>query len=155
MRKCKKVMTIEQIQKNFDSVLTEVQAGRMLKIEAVARITGIAISYSHLFNHAQFPVLEKKQAQLITSVARASQVGEYQLLSRDRSGRVGEARQICFYLMRNKQGLSTIEIGKIFNRSHATVLYGLNRIKGFLSINEPSIERLLNDSVKNYTEVKL
>ena len=74
---------------------------------------------------------------------------ESSLRSNQRNKVVSEARQVAMYLMQSMIGLSTTDIGKELARDHATVLYGIDRIKIALEKTSSGIADNLRDIVSN------
>jgi chromosomal replication initiator protein len=64
---------------------------------------------------------------IIEVVAAASGIGRRELLSRRRARRTVEARQAAMWLARQAAGRSYPAIGRVFNRDHTTVIYGVSR----------------------------
>jgi chromosomal replication initiation ATPase DnaA len=68
---------------------------------------------------------------------------------------VTTARQIYCFVARELTGCSLYEIGKAVNRDHATVLYSINTIQGYIDIGDREIidiktdvaQRISNESI--------
>jgi len=52
------------------------------------------------------------------------------------------SRQVYWYYLFSK-GVSLIDISREFNREHSTIIYGIERIKGFLDIGDKTINQHL------------
>jgi chromosomal replication initiation ATPase DnaA len=52
---------------------------------------------------------------------------------------VTTARQIYCYMAREKTGYSLKKIGKVVNRNHATALYSIETIRGYVEIGDRDI----------------
>ena len=50
------------------------------------------------------------------------------LMGRDRTARIAEARQVCFWVLRERCFLTFAEIGAFFGRDHSTVHHGARLI---------------------------
>ena len=59
----------------------------------------------------------------------------------DRSGDKPLQRQAVWYVMR-RQGVTFQEIAKQSHRTHGTVIVGVKRFKGYLSMNDEEAERI-------------
>lgn len=51
-----------------------------------------------------------------------------------RQRHVADARAVVFYLLHRRMGMSSTQVGKLFNRSHATVLAAVRRCEEWLSM---------------------
>lgn len=72
-------------------------------------------------------------------------VSHIDLVGKTRAKKISYARQICFYLCRVILDIPYIELGRKFNRDHATVLYAVNKIEQEMLTNreiEEDIETL-------------
>ena len=85
---------------------------------------------------------------IISEVARYFSVDEALLRGPSRSRQIVHARNIAMYLIRNITGLSTIEIGKIFDRDHTTALHSLDQVTEKLE-TEPSVSQAIKDITLN------
>lgn len=85
---------------------------------------------------------------IITEVARFFGYDEAVIRGAGRSRQVVNARNIAIYLIRNITGLSTIEIGKIFNRDHSTAVHSLDQVEAKLE-SDPSFSKTIKDITLN------
>ncbi len=85
---------------------------------------------------------------IISEVARFHGFDEAILRGRGRSRQVVNARNIAMYLIRNITGLSTIEIGKIFDRDHSTAVHSLDQVEERLQ-TDPSYSQTIKDITLN------
>lgn len=85
---------------------------------------------------------------IITEVARFFGYDEAVIRGTSRSRNVVNARNIAMYLIRNITGLSTIEIGKIFNRDHSTAVHSLDQVNAKLQ-SDPSFSKTIKDITLN------
>ena len=65
----------------------------------------------------------------------------------DRSGSKPLQRQAVWYVMR-EQGVKFREIAEQSHRTHGTVVVGVKRFKGFLSVNDEEAVRMYQNVVK-------
>lgn len=102
------------------------------------------ITYKYSFNSNQVDINEIKKTLLnyFTSARVNISVEDIQsiiedyykithseLIGKSRSKKIAFARQICFYLCRTILDIPYVELGKKFDRDHATVLYSVNKIE--------------------------
>ena len=85
---------------------------------------------------------------IISEVARYFSIDEGLLRGPSRSRQIVHARNIAMYLIRNITGLSTIEIGKIFDRDHTTALHSLDQVTEKLE-TDPSVSQAIKDVTLN------
>ena len=85
---------------------------------------------------------------IISEVARYFSIDEALLRGPSRSRQIVGARNIAMYLIRNITGLSTIEIGKIFERDHTTALHSLDQVTEKLE-TEPAVSQAIKDVTLN------
>lgn len=74
---------------------------------------------------------------IISEVARFFGYDEAVIRGTGRSRQIVNARNIAMYLIRNITGLSTIEIGKIFNRDHSTIVHSLDQVNAKIQSDSP------------------
>jgi len=46
-------------------------------------------------------------------------------------------RHMCMYFLREKTPMNLKAIGAVFKKDHTTVLHAINKIKGYIDINDP------------------
>ncbi len=80
--------------------------------------------------------------QIGLSVAAAYGMPMDELASRSRRRAVTRPRNLAMYLCRQHTQASFASIGKVFNRDHATVMYGVNKIEAALN-GDPRLSREL------------
>lgn len=85
---------------------------------------------------------------IINEVSRFFGFDESVIRGPARSRQVVYARNIAMYLIRNITGLSTIEIGKIFDRDHSTALHSLDQVTEKLN-TDPSYSQTIKDITLN------
>ncbi len=85
---------------------------------------------------------------IINESARYFGIEEAVLRGPSRSRQIVGARNIAMYLIRNITGLSTIEIGKIFDRDHTTALHSLDQVTEKLE-TDPSVSQAIKDITLN------
>ena len=85
---------------------------------------------------------------IINEVSRFFGFDEAIIRGPSRSRSVVNARNIAMYLIRNITGLSTIEIGKIFDRDHSTAMHSLDQVTEKLQ-SDPSYSQTIKDITLN------
>jgi len=85
---------------------------------------------------------------IISEVARYFSIDEAVLRGPSRSRQIVGARNIAMYLIRSITGLSTIEIGKLFERDHTTALHSLDQVTEKLE-TEPAVSQAIKDITLN------
>lgn len=85
---------------------------------------------------------------IIGEVARYFGFDEAVIKGPGRSRSVVNARNIAMYLIRSITGLSTIEIGKIFDRDHSTAVHSLDQVDAKLK-SDPAFSQTIKDITLN------
>ena len=85
---------------------------------------------------------------IINEVSRFFGYDEALIRGPSRSRQIVGVRNIAMYLIRNITGLSTIEIGKIFDRDHSTALHSLDQVTERLE-SDPSYSQTIKDITLN------
>ncbi len=85
---------------------------------------------------------------IIAEVSRFFGYDEAIIRGPSRSRQVVNARNIAMYLIRNIAGLSTIEIGKIFDRDHSTAVHSLDQVNAKLQ-TDASFSQTIKDITLN------
>lgn len=65
---------------------------------------------------------------------------------------VTTARQIYCYIAREKTGYSLSEIGRSINRNHATILYSIKTIKGYIDVGDSAIIDVCRKTISSLDE---
>jgi len=63
--------------------------------------------------------------RIVHGVAITTGVSDRSMMSRIRTARVAGARQLAMTLIREQTNLSLMEIGRLFNRGHDTVIHAI------------------------------
>ena len=85
---------------------------------------------------------------IINEVSRFFGFDESVIKGPGRSRGVVNARNIAMYLIRNITGLSTIEIGKIFDRDHSTAVHSLDQVDAKIK-SDASFSQTIKDITLN------
>ena len=77
---------------------------------------------------------------MITGFSKAVCVPELMILSRHR-GTISDVREV-YWLLLFENGFNYREIGTLCDRTHATILSGIKRVKGLLEKKDSKITKL-------------
>ena len=86
---------------------------------------------------------------IISQVCKFYSVDEVTLRGTQKTKGIAEARQTAMYLVRKLTNLSLPDIGKEFNRDHATVLYGIRKVEASLKSNDANVHNNIRDITAN------
>ena len=86
---------------------------------------------------------------IISQVCKFYNVDESVLRSTQRNKGVAEARQVAQYLIRKLTNLSLPDIGKEFDRDHATVLYAIRKVEVALKNGDSNMQNHIRDITAN------
>jgi len=75
---------------------------------------------------------------ILTAVARYFGIKADDLKGKARHKQIVGPRQVAMYLLREDGHLSTPEVGRLLNRDHTTVLYGMKQIANDIARDGPS-----------------
>ena len=75
-----------------------------------------------------------------------------ELIKRNRLRERVFARHIAVFFLRNELNFSLSTIGKIFNQDHTTVIHSINKIKGFIDIQDYITIKAISDIKNIYKE---
>lgn len=85
-----------------------------------------------------------KIAAILEIVSKVTGVGVREIKSRHRKYASVRARHIAYYVARSVTPYSLLMLGDIFDRDHATVLHGLNKVENRKKDYEPELSLALN-----------
>ena len=80
-------------------------------------------------------------------ICNITQVEWDQMKSKCRKRDINDVRQIAMWIIRKGTSMSFYDVGKIFNRHHATVLYACKHVEGLIEIDNKyrsNVEQILN-----------
>ncbi len=92
-------------------------------------------------NYFSWPGLtEVKPApqRILEAVCRAYGVSESEIRQKANFRTIVEPRQVAMFIIRRKTGLSLMEIGRFFDKDHATVMWAIKQVNN--SIDSPHEE---------------
>ena len=70
-----------------------------------------------------------------------------ELMSKSRLRKIADARNTLYYIFHKCYRMTSVEVGKMFNKNHATILSGSNKIEGFMRFDKvfrKQINQLIN-----------
>ncbi len=86
---------------------------------------------------------------IISQVCKFYSVDEIQLRGSQKTKGVAEPRQMAMYMIRRLTNLSLPDIGKEFNRDHATVLYSIRKVEDALKAGNTELQNNIRDITAN------
>lgn len=89
--------------------------------------------------------------EVVKGVADCYDLSLEQLLGKDRSKRISEARHAAMYLTRILGDLSYPQVGKIFNRDHSSVVYACKKVETMRDKDPKFHVKLFNMATKIQT----
>ncbi len=112
-----------------------------------------AISDDEIENIVREAVIKSNESiptpdAIIAEVARYFGCDESLIRGPGRSRQAVNARNIAMYLIRNIIGLSTIDIGKIFDRDHSTAVHSLDQVNAKIQ-TDPAFSQTIKDITLN------
>ncbi|MDP2966125.1 MAG: chromosomal replication initiator protein DnaA [Pelolinea sp.] len=122
---------LESVAKKIQSNIRELE-GALTRILAFSDLSGRPLTLE-LANLALVDLLpddsNPEPAQVMDTVARAFNISNEELLSRNRSKKIALPRQVAMYLMREMGHFSLPQIGQTLGgRDHTTVLYACEKV---------------------------
>ena len=86
---------------------------------------------------------------IISQVCKFYSMDESDLRGTQRNRNITEARQIAIYLVRKLTNFSLPDIGREFNRDHATVLHAIRKIERGVSSGDEALKNNIRDITSN------
>ncbi len=90
--------------------------------------------------------------KIIEEISRTYNISEEDIISSKRSAPIAHARQVAMYVIRQVNQLTYEDIGKIFGRDHATVLYTIQKVEQMIKM-DPSEKNIVEDIVANLENI--
>jgi len=123
---------IEYLAENIKTNIRELE-GQLQKLLAFAEMKGVSpsevISDGCLDNERYRETRAISPKQVVDKVAKFYDLTSKDLLGISRVAQVKTPRQVAMYLMNEELGLSTVRIGREFNKDHTTIMHGIKKIK--------------------------
>jgi chromosomal replication initiator protein len=138
---------LDAIARRVESNIRELE-GALNRIIAFADLSGSPLT-PDLVDVALADLLPQRgnvaPEKIIELVAREWQTSVESLLSRDRSRKVAEPRQVAMYLMRKETDASLPQIGEVLGgRDHTTVMYAIEKITTDIEAKDDLRKRVVN-----------
>ncbi len=138
---------LDLIARRVQSNIRELE-GALNRILAFADLSAQPLS-PQLVEVALADLLPQRQnvipEKIIELVAREWQISVDALLSRDRSRKIAEPRQVAMYLLRKETDASLPQIGEVLGgRDHTTVMYAIEKIAGEIETHPELRKRVIN-----------
>ncbi len=86
---------------------------------------------------------------IISQVCKFYSVDEHMLRGTQRNKGIVEARQMAAYLIRKLTNLSLPDIGKEFNRDHATILHSIKKVEASITAGDETLNNASKDIIAN------
>ena len=77
-----------------------------------------------------------------------------ELMSKSRLRKIADARNTLYYIFHKCYKMTSTEVAKMFNKNHATILSGANKIDGFMRFDKvfrKQINNLINIETIKYS----
>jgi len=90
-------------------------------------------------NGVRGTTIKEEAKDIIAKVERASGIGYSEMASKNRHRNTVIARQYAIYKVYEQlhhRGYTLMEIGRLFNRDHATIIYSVKTVKFGLQVND-------------------
>lgn len=88
------------------------------------------------------PSAQDRMNNIIELVCEKTGLTRRELMAKDRSRRVVEARQICMYMIRKYTNMTLTAIGRAFNRDHTTIIHACEQINYLLEVDKNTVEKV-------------
>ncbi len=90
--------------------------------------------------------------KIILEVSRIYNIPIDDIYSKKRNASISNARQICMYIIRNVTGLTFEEIGKKFDKNHATVMHAIYQVEDKIK-HDSTLKAQISDIIKNVKNI--
>jgi len=92
---------------------------------------------------------------IITAVTANTGVDKREIMGGSRQRHICHARHLAMYMVSIGTGKSSTQIGKLFNRDHSSVLFGIKRITGMIADGRLKLPGELLTFVDNLREGRM
>jgi chromosomal replication initiator protein len=90
--------------------------------------------------------------RILEEVARTYNLTAGDLLSRNQSKNISHARKAAMYIIREIKQMTLLEIGKLFEKDHSSVVYSLKSFTNAVE-HDPHELSVVNDIIKNISNL--
>jgi len=129
---------VEYLAENIKTNIRELE-GQLQRLMALAEMRGVSpgeiISDGYLENEQYSRTKTMSPKQIVERVAKFYDLTPKELLGTSRVTQIKTPRQIAMYVMSEELGLSTVRIGREFNKDHTTIMHGVKKIKKDLRVD--------------------
>lgn len=98
------------------------------------------------FNENENNPIHIDNEDVILKICKYYKVSLDELMSKSRLRRIVDARNTLYYIFHKCCNITCEEVGRLFNKHHATVLNGANRIEGFMRYDK-KFKRQINQII--------
>jgi len=130
--------TIEYLAESIKVNVRELE-GQLQRLVAVAEMRGVSPDEVIDEGYMESEQLKKTRAitvkQVLDKVAKYYDLSVKELLGKSRVAQVKTPRQVAMFLMSEELGLSTVRIGREFNKDHTTVMHGVRKIRADMKLD--------------------
>lgn len=98
--------------------------------------------------------MKTKINNIIKAIEEVTGVNYDILKSRRKVTNISEARQIAMYIIKKETGLSSHDIGRLFNRNHATAIHNVKKVCDYKEIDSTFLDKFnrIYDAYKRYNK---
>lgn len=82
--------------------------------------------------------MEKRVKSIIQAVCKEYNVTTDEVCGKCRKRRIADARMMIAYLLFHRLNLTTVDIGRVFNRTLPTIYHAIYRIEEMLTFDKPT-----------------
>lgn len=131
--------TVDYLATNIRSNVRDLE-GKLNQLLALSELRGVSTSAlidDGYIEREQISMKRKNATpkQLLERIAKFYDLSSKDLIGKSRIKQINSARQVAMYLMNEELGMSTIKIGRIFDKDHTTIMHGVKVIKKDLKVN--------------------
>ena len=101
-------------------------------------------------NRLEAPPNTTTPERILDFLEKEFSVPKKDILSNERTKRIKEIRHLAFWIAYNRENMNTLQIGSVFNRNHASVLNGLERMNDLLYFEKGMIDKKYTDVIAKY-----
>jgi len=140
-----------------DKIKSHVRAmeGALAKVRVLVQMNPYENITDEMLSRLLKDFIDKEQTvkkltlkEIQEAVAKKFSVSMEQILSMERTQSLVTPRQLAMYIARKYTTKSLLEIGEVFEKSHATILHGVKSIKNKLD-TEPDLKETLDEILKD------
>lgn len=85
----------------------------------------------------------KDAKKIISAVEQVLGITYLQMSGRNREQSIVDARHVCIFLIRRSTKMSLVEIGKLFNRDHTSIIHACRNIQNHLDTGDYTHEYVM------------